>query len=238
LRIEIAAQSGDLGAPAAFLIERRRGGSFGLVHSPFVLGSADSDDLIIKRWPEHALRFHVAGGELFVEVLRGTATRNGAAVANDTLEPLAIGDELVYRKETFVVQRPRGSELTTLGNAHGVPRRVTVEMLPRGGRVVFSMGELQLPVYLADRQLDLVTALLRPPRGFSPGDFIPDEVVGGMVWPRKADVTRPEINMLISRCRRTLVEAGLAGPRLIERAPGGGGTRLTLAPGADVIFEG
>jgi hypothetical protein len=51
-------------------------------------------------------------------------------------------------------------------------------------------------------------------------------------------VSRPEINMLISRCRRDLVEAGLAGPRLIERAPGGGGTRLALAPGAEVVMKG
>ena len=41
--------------------------------------------------------------------------------------------------------------------------------------------------------------------------------------------------MLISRCRRALVEAGLSGPRLIERAPGGGGTRFALAPGAEVV---
>ena len=59
-----------------------------------------------------------------------------------------------------------------------------------------------------------------------------DDVVRAVVWPRNPAVTRPEINMLISRCRRDLIEAGLAGGRLLERAPGGGATRLTLAPGA------
>jgi hypothetical protein len=50
-------------------------------------------------------------------------------------------------------------------------------------------------------------------------------------------VSRPEINMLISRCRRDLVDAGLAGPRLIERAPGGGGTRVTLAANAEIVVK-
>jgi hypothetical protein len=54
---------------------------------------------------------------------------------------------------------------------------------------------------------------------------------------RKARVARPEINMLISRCRRDLVEAGIAGPHLIERAPGGGGTRLALAPDAEIVMK-
>jgi hypothetical protein len=44
--------------------------------------------------------------------------------------------------------------------------------------------------------------------------------------------------MLISRCRRDLVEAGLAGPLLLERAPGGGGTRLVLAADAEIVMKG
>jgi hypothetical protein len=110
-------------------------------------------------------------------------------------------------------------------------------MLPRGGRVVFTIGGRALAVYLADRRFDLVSALLRPPAGYAAGEFIPDDAVRSIVWPRKPSVSRPEINMLISRCRKDLVDAGIAGPRLLERSPGGGGTRIALAPGAaiDVI---
>jgi hypothetical protein len=108
-------------------------------------------------------------------------------------------------------------------------------MLPRGGRVVFDLRDGQRAVYLADRGLDFITALLRPPEGYHAGDFVPDEVVRPIVWPRDPSVSRPEINMLISRCRRALVEAGLAGPRLLVRAPGGGATKLALAPGAEVV---
>ena len=92
-------------------------------------------------------------------------------------------------------------------------------------------------LFLADRRLDLVIALVRPPDGFAAGTFIPDDVVSSVVWPRNPAVTRTEINVLISRCRRDLIEAGLAGTRLIERAPGGGATRFALAPDAIVIVE-
>lgn len=238
LVVEIAAQRPDASAAASFRLERPRGGSFGISHSPFVVGGDDTDDLIVKRWPAHALYFHVAGGELFIEVTAGKATRNGTEIANDTLEPLVIGDELVYRKETFVVGQPPTREATTaVGGMHPLPKRVTVEMLPRGGRVVFGMPDGDYAVFLADRRLDLMIALLRPPHGHKPGDFIPDDVVRQIVWPRNPGVSRPEINMLISRCRRDLVQAGLSGPRLVERAPGGGGTRVALAPDAEVVVE-
>jgi len=238
LTVEITAQKPDANAAPAFRLERPRGGSFGISHSPFVVGGGETDDLIVKRWPPHALYFHVAGGELFVEVSAGKATRNGTEIANETLEPLVVGDELVYRKETFMVAAPRTREATTaIGGLHPLPKRVTVEMLPRGGRVVFAMPDGDHAVFLADRRLDLMIALLRPPAGHKPGDFIPDDVVRAIVWPRNPGVSRPEINMLISRCRRDLVQAGLSGPRLVERAPGGGGTRIALSPDAEVIVE-
>ena len=238
LIVEVQAQRPDASAAAPFRLERPRGGSFGISHSPFVVGGDASDDLIVKRWPARALHFHVVGGELFVEVHEGKATRNEVEVAGETLEPLVPGDTLVYRKETFVVAQPSSREATTMvGGIHPLPKRVTIEMLPRGGRVVFEMPDGDRPVFLADRRLDLVIALLRPPAGYKPGDFIPDDVVRTIVWPRNPGVSRPEINVLISRCRRDLVQAGLAGPRLIERAPGGGGTRFALAPDAEVVVE-
>lgn len=237
IAVQIHAARVDGGAHAAFRLERARGGSFGIVHSPFVLGGGETDDLIIKRWPPAALRLHVAQHELFVEVTNGKATRNGIELPTDALEPLALDDELSYRKETFYVRAGTQRDATTLVSAlHDLPTRVAIEMLPRGGRAVFTIGEGERAVYLADRQLDLVIALLRPPDPFHAGEFVPDDVIRGIVWPRNPAVSRPEINMLISRCRRTLTEAGLAGPRLLVRAPGGGGTQLAIAAGAQVLF--
>ena len=69
------------------------------------------------------------------------------------------------------------------------------------------------------------------------GDVNAYALLHGWLTPTDEVVSRQEINMLISRCRRDLVQAGLAGARLLERAPGGGGTRLVLAPGGTVAFE-
>jgi hypothetical protein len=237
LDVRIDAQRPEKSAPASWRLERERGGSFGIVHSPFSLGGADSDDLIIKRWPDHALRFHLAQGELYLEATAPKATRNGAEVEPGGMDILAVGDVIAFKKEAFRVSQAARDATTAVAGLHDLPTRVVIEILPRGGRVVFAMADGDRAVFLADRRLDLIVALLRPPEGFLPGDFIPDDVVRAIVWPRNPAVTRPEINVLISRCRRDLVEAGLAGARLLERAPGGGGTRIAIAPGATVTVE-
>ena len=238
LAVEIRINRMDPDAPAALRLERVRGGSFGIVHSPFVLGGADTDDLIIKRWPPSAVRLHLAQHELFVEVMSGKAQRNNDEIEPGALEPLAVNDTLTYRKERFIVRSAGAlAEATTnVAGVHDLPRRVEIEMLPRGGRVVVTIGDGERAVYLADRQLDFVLALLRPPAPLVGGDFIPDDVVRPIVWPRNPGVGRPEINVLISRCRRAFVEVGLAGPRLLVRATGGGGTKFALAAGCEVIL--
>lgn len=237
LEIQLDAQRPDKAAPASWRLERARGGSFGLVHSPFVIGGNDGDDLIVKRWPAHALRFFVAQSELYLEPTTTKVLRNGVELEVGAMEPLLVADEIAFRKETFIVRQAVRDATTAVAGLSDLPRQVSIEMLPRGGRVVLAMADGDRAVFLADKRLDLVIALLRPPAGYQPGDFIPDEVVRTIVWPRNPSVTRPEINVLISRCRRDFIEAGLAGTRLIERSPGGGGTRFALAPGASVVVE-
>jgi len=236
LRIELSIVRPASGPDAqASLLLERGGSGFGIAHTPFTLGGGDADDLIVKGWPDAALRFHLAQGELFVEPTTDTILVNDVEIEADALEPLAIGDRVSCRGETFTIAAARGRVATTaVGARSELPSRVVVEMLPRGGRVVFTVGARDHAVYLADRRFDLVVALLRPPGDYQPGEFIPDDTVRSVVWPRKPSVSRQEINTLISRCRRDLIDVGLAGPRLLERAPGGGGTRLTLAAGAEV----
>jgi pSer/pThr/pTyr-binding forkhead associated (FHA) protein len=237
LEVRIDVQRPDKNVRASWRLERERGGSFGLVHSPFAIGGGEGDDLIVKRWPAHALRFHVAQGELYVEPTVAKVLRNGAELEPGVMEQVLVADQIAFRKETFIVRQAPRDATTAVASLHDLPAHVSIEMLPRGGRVVLQMAEGERAVFLADKRLDLVIALLRPPDGFAPGDFIPDEVVRTIVWPRNPAVTRPEINVLISRCRRDLVESGLAGSRLLQRSPGGGGTRFALAPGATVVVE-
>ena len=237
LAVAITIPRPDAAARAAFALERAGGAAFGIAHTPFVIGGGDGDDLIVKRWPARVLSLHLAQGELFAELHAGDATCNGAPLEIDAPCALAPGDILACRGERFVVRAVGAAATTALGGGE-LPTRVAIELLPRGGRVVFSVGAGERAVYLADRRFDLIVALAWPSGGVRAGEFVSDDALRSVVWPRRPAVSRSEINMLISRCRRDLVEAGLAGPHLIERAPGGGGTRLALAPGAEIVMKG
>jgi len=233
LSVELSTSGND--PEPMFRLTRDQGGSFGVTHSPFVVGGDSSDDLIIKKWPAHALTLHIAQGELFVDVAKGKALRNGDPIPTKTLEPLMPGDHLEYRNERFMIsQTALDVPPTQVTERTELPTRVSIEVLPRGGRVVFTLKGGEHAVFLHDRRLDLIVALLKPPEGYRAGDYIPDEVVTSIVWPRKAGASREDINVLIARCRRDLVEAGLAGPRLVQRAPTGGATRFALAPNAEI----
>jgi hypothetical protein len=225
-------------AATGYGLDHTGGASFGVVTSPFSIGGGANDDLIVAAWPDGAIELRVAQGELFV------APRvAGVAVFERALEPdepvaLVEGDVLGFAGETFTVRYFGGAAATTKVKRGELPSHVVIEILPRGGKIVFTTSTREYEVLLADRRLDLLMALLRPPAGHATGDWIPDDVVRAVVWPRNPAVSRPEINTLISRCRRDLVGAGLAGPRLIERSPGGGATRIALAPGATVEVRG
>lgn len=238
LTVQLTARRPEDEPGAAFCLVREGGEQYGLTHTPFVLGGAPTDDLIFKRWPPHALAIHLAQGELFLEVAEGTARRNDDELPAGTLEPLEPDDAIGFRRERFTVRRSSSVAATTAigpGGAHwSAPNRVEIELLPRGGRFALHYPSARYAVFLHDRRIDLLMSLVRPPQGYRAGEFVPDDVICSIVWPRKP-ASRTELNILISRCRKDLLNAGIAAPRLIERAPGGGGTRIVLAPDAEVI---
>lgn len=234
--VRIEATAPIVNRPSGFVLARAKGGNFGVSHTPFVIGGAPSADLIMKDWPrEPILRVHLAQGDAFVELCSGDAQLDEVALELGALEPLPIGAKIGCRGEQFAIE---GTPVTTaVGARHELPTRVEIEMLPRGGRIAFTLGSGECLVFLAERRLDLLMALLRPPAGHQPGDLIPDQAVRSVVWPRNASVGRVELDTLIARCRRDLVDAGLAGPLLIVRAPGGGSTRFMLAPDAEIVVK-
>ncbi|MBP9205020.1 MAG: FHA domain-containing protein [Kofleriaceae bacterium] len=246
LRIEVQLEARPPSAGlGAYVIERAAGGVFGLAQTPFVVGGGAGDDLIIDGWPPGPLRFHLAQADLYVEACAPAVTvcRPGGEERElelGVLEPVDVGAEVAYEHERFVIRRADRKVVTTAVTGVAptlpveLPRRVEVETLPRGGRLVLTFTSGARAVYLADRRFELVLALLSPGKGHGPGEFLSDDALRALVWPRAAGPSRQEINTLISRCRKDLVDAGLAGPRLIERAPGGGGTRFCLAAGAEV----
>jgi DNA-binding winged helix-turn-helix (wHTH) protein len=62
---------------------------------------------------------------------------------------------------------------------------------------------------------------------------VDDDTLVTRVWGRDG-ASRTQVNVLIHRARQSLTVAGLNGPALLERAPGGGATRFRIAPGARV----
>src|SRR5262249_20786871 len=140
LAVTVAIPRPDLEARAGFVLARADGASFGIVHTPFVVGGGDTDDLIVKKWPARVLSLHVAQSALFVELHTGAATRTGQPLEADALTALAPGDRLACRGESFVVRGVGGPEDTTALRGADLPSRVVIEMLPCGGRVVFTIG--------------------------------------------------------------------------------------------------
>jgi hypothetical protein len=232
--ISITQSTGAVTAGVSTVLRSQNGDSFRIATSPFVLGGASTDDLIIAHWPPSAVVIDVPRDEPHIEAKVPGVLLDG--------QPIAVGDVLAVNGdatftlagESFRFEQARSAGTTVAFAGVPVPRRVVIELLPRGGRAVFTMGDAEYTVYLADRRLDFLMTLLQPPAG-NPGDYIHDDVVRSKVWPRSDGISRQEINMLISRCRRDLVAAGLPGGRLIERAPGGGGTRFVLAANAEVV---
>ena len=60
-----------------------------------------------------------------------------------------------------------------------LPAQVTIECVPRGGRIVFAVGAREPAVYLPDRRFDLMVALLRD---YREGEFITDAELRSIVY--------------------------------------------------------
>jgi hypothetical protein len=113
-----------------------------------------------------------------------------------------------------------------------LPVSAILEFLPSGGMLRLRTIDEHC-VFLAERRCDLIAALLQPPSGIGRNDFVPDDLLIPRVWGADG-AGRTQLNTLIHRVRKTLTRGGLDGPALLERSPGGGGTRFVLAPAAQV----
>ena len=94
-----------------------------------------------------------------------------------------------------------------------------------------------MSVHLPDRRCDLIATLLQPPGGLDPGDFVSDEILAPRIWPGHPGKGRTDINLLLHRTRKSLIEAGVDGPALLVRGEGGGESRFVLASRAKVSIS-
>lgn len=201
--------------------------------SPFSIGAGG--DLAADGWPEEALTAELREGRL---VVTGAVSwiRNGVDMTAGLSVCVEPGDELMLPDAVpLAVQRASEEAASTLVH-DGLPDRVELEFLPRGGRLHLATGSQRRSVWIAERRFALLICLLDPPTPHRAGEVIPDEIVIQRIWPRQPHKSRVDLNVLVGRLRRDLEEANLSASS-IARASGGGGTRFLLAEGATVAVR-
>ena len=221
-----------------WVLESAGGTLWGVTRTPFVVGSAAASDLEIAGWPAEAARFHALPDSLVVELCAPGRVRD-VAVASEEFVGLGAGDRIEFGGVGLRVLAPGlGSEGTThLAPGIRPPTAVSLHFHERGGLLSLHFGCERLSVHLPDRRCDLVAALLRPPGDRRAGDFVSDDELAPRVWPGQFGKGRTDLNLLLHRTRRSLLEAGIDGPALLERGRGGGETRFVLPRDVPVTVE-
>jgi hypothetical protein len=196
----------------------------------FVVGGAPTDDLSVSAWPAHACELHPVDAALLLDASDALAIEIEGGTRDGDFIVLGDGARLRHGATELVVvaatDAPATAERTTL------PTEVHLELVPHGAVVRIRLTDLHV-AFLPQRRGELVAALLRRSGAGSPGDWVDDDTLVSRVWGRDG-ATRTQVNVLIHRARQSLTEAGLNGPALLERAPGGGATRFRIAQGARV----
>ncbi|MBL8956936.1 MAG: FHA domain-containing protein [Myxococcaceae bacterium] len=191
----------------------------------FTLGGDAGDDLVISAWPAHAATLHaVSQGQGLVLDLGEPCDVTGAIAQGEGFA-LRRGSRISRQGvDVEIVEAP--PSVDTYDDAT-LPSEVVLEFVPDGALLRLQLSG-EFTVYLPQKRADLVAALLKPPTGIVPGEWVDDEVLSRRVWGSQS-ASRNQVNVLIHRTRCSLTEAGLNGPALIERAPGGGATRFRVA---------
>lgn len=197
----------------------------------FSLGGATDDDLLVDGLPPHACIFHPTRRALAIE-LETPLLVDG--LAHDRSEVVLHADATIeIAGRAFHVVRVGDTNVETLSEPF--PSAVTLEFVPNGVVTRLNLDGADTTVFMPQVRGDLVVALLCPPEPNKRGDWVPDDVLVHRIWGRDGG-TRQQLNLVIHRTRRSLSEAGLLGPALIERAPGGKATRFRLRAGARVTM--
>lgn len=129
-----------------------------------------------------------------------------------------MGDTLAFRRESFLIRHTAHDATAVVAGLMQRPTRVVVELLPRGGRVVFATADGERAVVLADRRLDLMIVLLRRPAGLVAGDHVSDDAVRAIVWPRNPVSPGRRSTSSSVAAGAIWSRRGSPGARLIKRA--------------------
>jgi hypothetical protein len=233
--VELRLVEGPAAVDAAWLLVHGAA-TVGLRRVPFVIGGGD-DDLVVPSWPPAVARFYRANGALFVEVELDGMSIGKVPVAPGALVPIADGDRLSFGDDAVIVRRSAAAHAPATLPITLLPDRVRLTMLPRGARLTLTFADGERSLIVAERRLELLSALLQPPPPHRPGDYIPDDELVRRVWARSDRADHGDLAVLVHRSRRDLIKAGVNGMAVIAREPGGNGTRFTVRPDTIVTID-
>ncbi|GEM_PF-820362 len=235
LRLRVGRIGGVSGTRRRWLV-RAPEGSYGLRQLPMSLGGGTTDSVQLFGWPPGALHFRLQDGLLVFET--GVALQHGSReVPAGAVEVASPGDAFTVAVCTVHLHRERVSQSggTELVEASGRPLAARFEFMARGGALTVDYGAgAPIRVELPELRARLVAALLSPPRGYTPGEYLPDDILIPAIWSGNAARTRTDLNVLLHHTRKALVRAGLNPAQVLSRAKTGGSTCFLLAPDAQV----
>ncbi|HVK88128.1 MAG TPA: FHA domain-containing protein [Kofleriaceae bacterium] len=202
------------------------GRRIGLRRADLSLGGGD-DDVVIEMWPSGAAALTWRGEQPYLVPRLDGITRAGKRLTPNVAVALAPGDQLVHGMCSIDVLLETSDPAPTARGAVRITA-ITLETFPTGGVVTITTTHGEHRALLAERRFALACALLAPPAPYSPGQFVPDEIIIERVWPRNSSADRGDLNQLVFRLRADLKAAGLAGIELVERYSKGGAARAVV----------
>jgi len=220
----------------AWVVVHPDGNHYGLRQLPFTIGGVEADDLIVEGWPPAAVCFYPVQGGMAAE-LTVPATINDDPLEPGAVEVIAANDviRIAHAQITFQDASGDDEDSTQLRPRSPHPTEVLFEFLPNGGRIhlAFADGD-SMTVSLPELRARLLATLLSPPGAYEPGEFLPDDTLLSSIWPGNNSRGRTDLNVLIHRTRKSLMNAGVNPAAVLARARQGRATCFKLAPGAKV----
>jgi hypothetical protein len=218
-----------------------------LVHTPFVVGGDEHDNLGIPGWPAAALLLHDVDASVVVELGEAARTLLSSQEAEhfdaDGITRIVADDgaktqslQIGGRVFSFVRSVQTPCTRTELDAKQPVVLRLA--RYGRGGVLTIETGEKTDSVYLARLRFALICALIRPPPPAVSGDNVSFETLCAQIWPGQSLKTQYDFNVLLHRVRQDLLRAEIDVTALIERAHGSGLLSAPIARGATVVVEG
>jgi hypothetical protein len=223
----LSLRDGDVSATAghAWLLGVH-GRRIGLRRADLILGGGD-DDVMVELWPAAAATLTWRDDRPYLVPRIEGIMRAGTALVPGVSIALAPGDQLVFGGCTIEVILETIDPAPTARGAVRVTA-IALEMFPTGGIVTITTTHGEHRALLAERRFALACALLAPPAPYTPGEFVPDEIIIERVWAPGSSADRGDLNQLVFRLRADLKAAGLAGLELIERYAKGGAARALV----------